>query len=168
MKRPYYKNANYIDIQKDWKYLGPIFRSKTAYGIWKPHMMNYANQRAAAIGRKYHVGKAQFPSDFDSCDWRWNRGRRGPQPAFWDYVCHGACHWLADLGWYVASTAYPQTKWYILTSDKHSTVWNADYKHPVLFDINGVGIGGNPDDSLKDAFTNGIQLKYGVPLYDIP
>lgn len=32
----------------------------------------------------------QFPRDFESCNW-WC-GHRGPEPRYWRYVKHSACH----------------------------------------------------------------------------
>lgn len=57
---------------------------------------------------------------------RLESGKRGPEPYFWNYVCARACHWLADLNLYVAKTAYPNISWRIITSDKHSIVWDGD------------------------------------------
>ncbi len=153
--------AVYFPIQKHWRRLKPIFESKEAYSIWWPNMLEYSEQRARQ--NEYSLNgrhlKFQLPRDFDSCDWRYNcEGRKGRQPRFWDYACHSACHWLVDLCLYVASTAYPDVPWRIVSSAKHSTVWNGDIENPILFDVNFLAIGVTPKEALTLA-RKGRELK---------
>ncbi len=51
-----------------------------------------------------------------SCDWGWDR--RGRPPKYWDYVKHGACHWLVNFNLELANLAKPKRIWRILMSDK--------------------------------------------------
>ena len=127
-------NLSYFPIQKHWRKLGPIFTSKEAESIWRPNMVEYLQQRAANNKFKYVARKVASPSEYDSCDWRCDH--RGRMPAYWDFVCHSACHWVVDTCLYVAMTAYPHIPWRIISSHKHSTVWNGDTKKPILFDAN--------------------------------
>jgi len=155
-------SASFFPIQKNWRKLKPIFESKEAHSVWWPNMLEYAEQRANQNGYKLngrHLSY-EFPRDFDSCDWRYNRDRSGRQPAFWNYACHSACHWLVDLCLYVASTAYPDVQWRIVSSKNHSTVWNGDIQNPILFDVNFLAIGVTPRQALKLART-GRELKPG-------
>lgn len=131
-------------------------------------MDDYALQRSIENGYEYKVNKEKFPHSkpayYDSCDWRYNRNRRGPNPAYWDFACHSACHWVVDLCLYVATTAYPSIPWRILTHQEHSTVWDGDYKSPLLFDINFSAIGVCPAQGLETAF-KGRELKPGKYLF---
>ena len=37
---------------------------------------------------------------------------------------HAACHWLVNFALELAQLVEPDRKWRIITSDKHSTVWD--------------------------------------------
>lgn len=162
----------YFPIQQHWGTIGPIYKSWEAAKIWIPNMIEYAEQRGHENGYKftYDPDRYELPMDFDSCDWRFNRaGRRGPNPHFWDYVCHSACHWLVDLSLYVAMTAFPQVPWRIVSHDSsrrggsHSTIWNGDCNNPVLFDANFLAL----DVKVKEAWkivSAGRMLKPGKRL----
>lgn len=65
---------------------------------------------------------------------------------------------------YVASTAYPDVPWRIVSSVKHSTVWNGDMKRPVLFDVNFLALGVSAKDALMLA-SKGRALKPGRLLH---
>lgn len=134
-----------------WGMLGPIFRSKECGAIWRANMAEYMEQRASDFKYKYTPRRYEVPADCDSCDWRCEH--RGRQPAFWNYACHSACHWLVDMCLYVAITAYPETPWRIVSSRKHSTVWNGDTLNPMLFDVNFLAIG----VSAKEAWSLAVK-----------
>lgn len=134
-------------------------------------MIDYAEQRADQNGYKYKYDpdRDRLPMHFDSCDWRF--GKRGPNPHFWDYVCHSACHWLVDTCLYVAMTAYPKVLWRIVSYDhdknggSHSTVWNGDCENPVLFDANFLALGVSAKEAWGIA-SKGKMLKPGRRLRD--
>lgn len=131
-------------------------------------MADYVRQRAEEHGYKLNPAGVirELPSDYDSCDWRYfQEGRRGRKPAYWDYVCYSACHWVCDLALYVASEHAPQFKWRIVTSQKHSTVWNGCKKNPVLFDINFSALGVPPKDAWNLASKFGCVLRLGEDLH---
>lgn len=86
----------------------------------------------------------QFPREFESCDWCWDH--RGPEPRFWRYVKHPACHWLVNFNLRLAQLVEPGREWRILTSDKHSTVWDGDR---TLFDLNFLALGVPPDECFR-------------------
>lgn len=164
---PAFDKAKFVDIQRHWRRLGPLFKSEAARKIWAPCMLEFANDRAensgfAFVERFPHT----LPSHYDSCDWRFcpEVPRRGPLPAFWDYACHSACHWVVDLCLFVARSAYPKQPWRILYSNaaksNHSTVWNGDLQHPLLFDVNFSAIGVSPKEALQLAW-HGRELQLG-------
>jgi hypothetical protein len=108
-----------------------------------PHLDNPKLQAIlAADFNKYTVGcwgqrfrPGQLPADFESCDWRLSV--RGRHPKYFDYVKHGACHWLVNFNHHLAKLVEPNRTWRIITSDEHSTVWDNE---STLFDLNGLAL----------------------------
>ena len=45
----------------------------------------------------------------------------------------GACHWIVNTLLYTANIAFPKEQWQIITSDRHSTVWDGKQ---TFFDMN--------------------------------
>lgn len=80
-------------------------------------------------GKPFLAG--MFPEEFESCDWRLYRPT--PHPRYWRYVKHAACHWIVNFALRLATLTEPNRPWRIVSSIKHSTVW--DGRH-CLFDIN--------------------------------
>lgn len=159
-----YTKARYVPIQKEWRKLRRFFRSDEVTRLWKTDLIGYMESRSQQnrfpINYK-RLKTLQLPRDFDSCDWRYNGSwRKGRQPAFWDYVCHSACHWVVDMCLYIAMQAYPSEPWRIITSRKHSTVWNGDCLQPLLFDANFLALGVAPKEALSLALKGRI-LKPG-------
>jgi len=118
---------DFYPTQKRWAKVGPIYRSDLARAIWHPEMEAYERSRAEDRGYPYRPtpwGEGLTPSHWDSCDWRWTNGRRGPQPGYFAYVVHAGCHWSCSLNLWVAQRAEPDRPWRIITSAKHSTVWD--------------------------------------------
>jgi len=99
-----------------------------------------------------------LPAQFESCDWRWSHGRRGPEPRYWAYVKHGACHFLVNAAYRLATLVEPDRKWRIVTSDKHSTVWDGDR---TLFDLQFSALGIEPDSAYRLARWKGRILALG-------
>jgi len=173
MQKPPKINPNrvkYFPIQQYWRSLKPIFESEAATGIWVMNMADFEEQRSVERGYKNMFPKNRCrlilnsPSEYDSCDWRFNRGKRGRAPAYFNYACHSACHWVADLALFVASKHSPHIQWRIITSQKHSTVWNGCKTRPVLFDINFSAIGISPSEAWILATKDGEVLEPGCVL----
>lgn len=136
---PNFKSARYVDIQKHWRKLKPFYYSNAAFQIWKPCMLEFVETKAGEHNGKYQHEEQErhkFPEGYECCDWRYYPPRRGRQPAFWKFVCHSACHWLADLNLFVAMSAWPEQPWRIITHSKHTTVWNGNQKTPLVYDAN--------------------------------
>lgn len=144
----------YYDIQRNWRRIRPHLANpkvaealvrdfnKFTFGRWK---------------QKFLPG--MVPAEFESCDWRF--GRRGRHPAYWDYVKHSACHWLVNFNLELAQASLPDRVWRILTSDKHSTVWDGDV---TVFDLNFMALQVSPRDCVKMAGSNGWELHPGQHL----
>ena len=103
-------------------------------------------------GRRFSRG--QFPRDFESCDWDWEH--RGQQPRFWRYVRHSACHWLVNFNLRLAQLVDPGRSWRIVTSEKHSTVWDGK---ETLFEFNFLAFGIPADECF--AMANVEHLRPG-------
>lgn len=150
--------TKYFPLGRHWQRLGRIFRSEQAEAIWRPCMEDYSFQRAQANGYDHKsIRHQEYPCGYESCDWRWDYKWH---PKFWKYACHSACHWVCDLALYAAKTEYPETPWRILSSQKHSTVWNGSTEDPVLFDINFLAMGVPPEQAIKLA-SRGREYKVG-------
>ena len=98
--------------------------------------------------QKFLPGKV--PHTFESCDW-WCE-HRGPIPRYWNYVKHAACHWLVNHNLALARGVMPKRAWHILTSEKHSTVYDG---HDLLFDLNFCALGVPPEDAYRAALDDG-------------
>src|SRR5262249_45488771 len=88
----------------------------------------------------------ECPAAYDSCDWRFMPGRRGPYPPFWEYVCHSACHWLVNLNLFLAMEVQPSKPWRIVSSSRHSTVWDGE---STLWDANYLALGVEASEAWK-------------------
>jgi hypothetical protein len=100
------------------------------------------------------------PQDYPCyCEYsKWRRGNRGRHPRFWRYVCSGACHWLVNFALRLASLVEPDQPWRIITSAKHSTVWNgAD----LLFELNYLAMDISARECFEAACTDGRVLRIG-------
>jgi len=156
-----YENAEYVNITAKWQRLKPAFQSKEARDIWEPCLREFSQSEAFERGREYRVdfyeGKNARPCWHDG-DWRFGHGRRIPE--WWDYACGKACHWIVDLALFVAQSKLKSEEWRIVSSQKHSTVWNGDCENPLLFDINFLALGVPAKEALSLAAT-GRELKVG-------
>lgn len=142
---------DFYPVQKRWRKVGAIYRSDQARAIWHPELEAFAYSRAEEDGYAYKPTpwrEGLTPSHWDSTDWRWCRGRRGPQPAFWDYVVHAGCHWSCSLNLWVAMRAEPNRPWRIVTSSKHSVVWDGA---ETLWDLQYQALGVSATDAWDAA-----------------
>jgi hypothetical protein len=141
----------FYDAIKNWRRIKPHLSdvefnriliedfNKYTYGRWR--------EPFPAEGRPY-------PRSFESCDWGWEH--RGREPGYWRYVKHSACHWLVNSNLRLATLVLPDRQWRIVTSQRHSTVWDGDH---ALFDFNGQALFKNADEAFELASAQ--QLKPG-------
>ena len=138
----------YYDVKRNWRKVEPHLDAvavqrvlvrdfnKLTYGTWRKPFTH---------GRK--------PFEFENCDWHaLHRGRR---PAYWAYVKHGACHWLCNFWLVTAEHVLPDRPWRIITSEKHSTVWDGD---ETLFDFNFQAFGIDPDECFATAYDEELPV----------
>jgi len=101
------------------------------------------------------------PQSFESCDLL--DSHRGPQPRFWQYVKHAACHWIVNFALRLATLAEPRRCWRIISSDFHSTVWDGA---ETLFDFNYQALGEPPTRQLPPSSSHAcpnISMYEGFP-----
>jgi hypothetical protein len=144
------REVKYYDLTKNWskvrrhlndKELNDILVldfNKFTYGTWRQKFIH-----------------GQYPTDFETCDWQCER--KGRIPAYWKYTKHAACHWLVNFTLKLAMLVMPNQPWRIITSAKHSTVWNGG---DLIFDFNFQAFGISPSECFEDAF-EGEQLAVG-------
>jgi hypothetical protein len=110
-----------------------------------------------------HFRPGDLPHQFENGDW-W-LDHRGPMPRFWQYVKSGACHALVNFNLKLAQLVEPVRPWRIVTSDKHSTVWDGA---TTLWDLNFLALGVAPQECLELASSRaagGRQLPVGKQRY---
>ncbi len=80
----------------------------------RPHLENPDFQRI--LVRDMSKFRSSFragmkPVEADGCDWRFfdreGNLRRGRTPAFWDWACHSACHWMVNTNRKLAELVEP-------------------------------------------------------------
>jgi hypothetical protein len=107
----------YYDLKENWPKVKPHLANKalTTMLVRDFNKFTYGRWR-----ERFEHGR--FPAEFESSDWQcFHRGRR---PAFWKYTCSGACHWLVNFALRLAMLVEPRKPWRIITSPRHSTVWD--------------------------------------------
>jgi hypothetical protein len=147
----------YFDFSRHWtKKLNPIIQSPQAQAILQHDFEDYSIAKAKQRGSSWRFVEGQLPAYYDSCDWRYNRRL----PAWKHYVCHGACHYIVNTLLYIAMAAYPNRAWRIVTSSKHSTIWDGD---KTLFDLNFLTLKVPVHECIEDAFmqSDSAMLDYG-------
>ena len=159
---PAAESFNYFPIARYWNNkLKPIIERQEfqdridadfrKYIIGKENDINLENKvRGLKETVKIGYRNGSKPRDVDSCDWR--LFRLGRPPAFDAYVCLGACHWIANSLLLMASEAFPRKDWRIVTSVKHTTVWDG---RSTFFDINFLGLG----VSVGDCYASTLGFK---------
>ena len=153
---------NFYPLQNRWSKVRDLYQSIDAAAIWYPEMEAYSESRAEENGYEYRprgLTPELRPAAYDSCDWRWCQGRRGPKPHYWDYVCHSACHWVVSLHLWVAKQAEPNRDWRIVSSNKHSTVWDGK---KTLFDGNFMALGIDEEETWELAAEQADSLVFPV------
>ena len=95
----FYPVPRYFDIQKNWRRLKPLFERQDVLTLMHAEMECYVASRAEDYGFEHKpkpFNPDLRPVDYDACDWRFDRTKPGPWPAYWDWACHRACHYVAS------------------------------------------------------------------------
>ena len=149
----------YYDLQRQWtKRIEPRLGDRRLNAILVRDFNKFTSGNWNAP-----FTRGQFPRDFESCDW-WC-GHRGPEPRYWSYVKHSACHWLVNFNLRLAQLVEPGRPWRIVTSDAHSTVWDGKQ---TLFEFNFLALSIAADDCFAlacvDHLPPGKEHRAGRPV----
>jgi hypothetical protein len=131
----------YYDLKRQWPRVRPHLSDPKVASVLVRDFHKFTYGR---WGRRFLLGMR--PHEFESRDW-WC-GHRGRMPAFWWYTKHAACHWLVNFNLELALASVCDRKWRILTSPKHSTVWDGE---DTLFDFNFSAIQISPEECFQMA-----------------
>jgi hypothetical protein len=153
---PSVPRLKYYDLQRHW-----TKRIELHLGNPKLNEVLVRNFRKYTLGRwGQQFGPGQFPRDFETC--LWDCGHRGRNPRYWRYVKHAACHWLVNFNLCLVQLVEPKRPWRIVTSQKHSTVWDGDR---TLFDFNFLAFGIAPDECFERANERHLQPGKELKVY---
>lgn len=143
----------YYPIVKNWKKIKAVIETKQVQDVLVRDFNKFTYGR---WNQEFKHGMVPF--EFESCDWHCER--KGRRPEFWNYVKHAACHWLCNFNLKVAMLVEPTKEWQIVTSQKHSTVWDGN---DVLFDMNFTALQVDPQEAFDIAY-EGRMLEIGKPM----
>ncbi len=139
----------YYPVHKNWREIKPHLENKKVQEVLRRDFNKYT------IGRWNEPFKEhETPSVWETLDWRCHRV--GRQPDYWRYVCATACHWLVNFNLRLAQQVEPDRKWRIITSKRHSTVWDGK---KTLFDLNFIALEVRPKEAFELAYCK--ELKPG-------
>jgi hypothetical protein len=155
----------YYDLQKNWtKKIEPHLANKQLNNI----LVRDLNKRSSSQWGKPFV-HGQYPWEYGEFEWMIER--KGRPPRYWRYTQTGACHWLVNFNLKLATLVEPQQRWRIVTSAKHSTVWDGA---EMLFEFNFLAFGVPADECFKRAFEGGtvrppgkFRRTYTTPHYSV-
>ncbi len=161
MKLP--SNLRYFNVSRYWKSkLNPIYESDAVKEIALHEMNRYIENKADKYNFTFKERKSfEYPIYFDSCDWRW--GRIGRPPLYDNWICHAACHWIANINATVIMQAFPDRDWRVINSIYHSTVWDGK---DTIYDTNFYGLK-IPIHDVRDGINNDPEL-FIHPIGHIP
>lgn len=143
----------YYDLKKNWtKKIAPHLDNKKLNDTLVRDLNIYTTSRSG-----WSFVHGEYPGEIDF-NWRNFRKRPGPTPRYCRYVMYGACHWLVNFNLKLAMLVEPGRAWRIVTSDKHSTVWDGAH---TLFEFNFLAFDIPPQECFDLAFENGKVLPPG-------
>lgn len=135
----------YVDIDSIWDKIKPLLETGEGFNILQTDFEKYVN-----LLHKFYPDKWQWIHGKKPIYWDYVYWRPDDSPEWYDYTCHGACHWLANTNLYLAKTIYPNVPWSIVTSPSHTTVWNREH---FIFDMNYLALG----QRIESAIYNSIM-----------
>jgi hypothetical protein len=139
--------VKYYDLKKNWRRVKSHLADKELNDILVNDFNKFTSGR---WNQTFTYG--DLPYEFESC--HWDCDHRGRRPAYWQYVKHSACHWLVNFTLRLAMLVKPERPWRIITSRKHSTVWDGG---DTLFDFNFQAFGIDPNECFELAFEEKLK-----------
>jgi hypothetical protein len=162
------KGIKYYDLVKNWKKVKPHLGDPELKKVLARDMNKFTYGR-----RREKFKHGNVPGEHDKgCEWQnWddydyvvdeaNGMLLHDVPDFWEYVCYGACHWLVNFNLRLAQLVEPARPWRILTSRRHSTVWDGD---KLLFEFNWQAFDVPPAECFEAARRGGREVEVGASL----
>jgi hypothetical protein len=161
------KGVEYYDLIKNWRKVKPHLRDPELNDILVRDMNKFTYGRRGekflpGMVPRQHDRGVEWENVEDADDWVIDEVKgimyRTTEPEFWQYVCAGACHWLVNFNLRLAQLVEPKRPWRILTSMRHSAVWDGD---KLLFEFNSQAFGASPAECFEAARRGGRELKVG-------
>lgn len=144
--------VHYYDLKRHWsRRIAPHLDDRELNKILVREFNKYMT---GLCGRRFLPG--MLPEDIDCCDWRCHY--RPPYPRYWAYASHSTCHWIVNFSLRLANLSEPDRPWRILTSTRHSTVWDGEL---TLFDFNFQAMG----IPVKETFEAACETELPVGAY---
>jgi hypothetical protein len=142
----------YYDLQKHWtRHVEPYLADEDLTDILVNDMTLFTEWQWGCP-----FDEDDYPAMHANSDWQWPR--KGRPPRYLRYVAMGCCHWLVNFNLTLAMKAHPSTDWRIITSNKHSTVWDGE---DTLFEMNFLAFGVPAQECFDLAYDNGEVLAPG-------
>ena len=142
----------YYSAKTNWRKLKLIFESKEIRAVMLSQMEQHKKRMEINDRVQWIKRSRTLPEHYDICDWRINHGR-GRYPAYWDWVCHSACHFMAPVYLLVIRQCLPGWNWSLLSGDHHSTVYcnEKPLKDSYIFDPQYEALGLTANEAWKYA-----------------
>jgi hypothetical protein len=138
-----YGTLRYYDLKRNWtKKVEPHLGDAELNRVLVTNFNKFTYGR---WGIEFKPG--EFPRQHETCLWDFDH--RGPEPRYWRYVKHAACHWLVNFHLRLAMLVMPKRPWRIIRSNNHSTVWDGK---ETLFDFNYQALEVSPDECFQDSY----------------
>ena len=130
---------HYYDLKANWHRVEPHLGDEQLNAL----LVRNSNFYTMGLwGKRFRSG--QLPLEFEP-----DPALLGAdKPAYFSYVKRGACHWLVNFTLRLAQLVEPDRAWRIISSDKHSTVWDGE---SMLFDFNYQAFGVSPERCFQEA-----------------
>jgi hypothetical protein len=139
------RQMQYYDLQKNWRRVRRHLADKKLNNI----LVRDFNKYTLGIqGKEFTHGHVPFEFESGLFLLQQHEGRRGRSPAFWAYTKHSACHWLVNFNLRLAMLVMPERPWRIITSARHSTVWDGN---DLILDFNSQAFGIDPNECFARA-----------------
>jgi len=149
MRLPTVDEIKYYDLRRKWR---KVERHLENPRVADTLVRDFNKLTYGRLRKRFTAG--QYPCEFEGLAWA--IGHRGRRPRFWQYVCSATCHWLVNFALELAQLVESDRKWRIITSAKHSTVWDGQ---DTLFDFNFLALGISPEECFERAYEH--ELKPG-------
>lgn len=117
----------YYDLKKRWRFIKPHLNNNKVIKTLTTDVSDYFYMR----GYKHGLDKGEYPFLYESSDWYLDK--RGRLPEYINYSLTGACHYLVRFNLKLAKLVEPDRDWRIISSDRHSTVWDGE---ETIFEFN--------------------------------